>query len=237
MTHLQQLTSLFCRRLSNVFMLFGLALLLLGSGVQVTRVARLRADSQARVAPAFEASLPALLPAAVSLVTATPAPADPPERLVIPSIGLDTAVVTVGWEARVVNGQHQGNVWQTARFAAGYHQGSAPPGQVGNTVISGHNNIDGAVFKDLHAVEPFAWIYLFAGGRRHAYMVEESFIIPEVKASEKQRLDNVKWISDTPDERLTLITCYPPWSNTHRTIVLARPVRDPAQVPADAPAP
>ncbi len=241
----RRVVNVFFNRLSNVFVLFGLALVLVGAGVQATREARLAADTGGGRVPSFDSSLrgPAMsLPVAVlPLVTPVPDAATPrpavPDRVVIPSIGLDTPVVEVGWETRVVNGEHVGNVWQTASFAAGYHRASAPPGQVGNLVLSGHNNIDGAVFHNLHDVEPMQWIYVFAGGRRYAYVVEERFIVPEANASPEQRLDNVKWISPTPDERLTLLTCYPPWSNTHRTIVLARPIHDESLVPADAPLP
>ncbi|MEZ4639863.1 MAG: sortase [Caldilineaceae bacterium] len=46
--------------------------------------------------------------------------------------------------------------WNTAAYAAGYHEGSALLGQAGNTVISGHNNIDGAVFQNLYQIQPGA---------------------------------------------------------------------------------
>jgi sortase A len=38
-----------------------------------------------------------------------------------------------------------------------------------------------------------------------------------------QRLANALWIMPSKDERLTLITCYPYDSNTHRLIIVARP--------------
>lgn len=38
-------------------------------------------------------------------------------------------------------------------FAAGWHAGSAPIGVIGNTVISGHHNAFGSVFKDLKELE------------------------------------------------------------------------------------
>lgn len=249
----RRVVNLFFNRLSNLFLLFGLALVLAGAGVQVSREARLAADSGGRAAPSFAASLRAaatpgplvaapiaaqvanLLPAQLPPTAAPRAPF--PDRLVIPSIGLDTPVVEVGWEARLVNGENVGNVWQTASHAAGYLQGSTPLGQVGNLVLSGHNNIDGAVFRNLHEIEPMAWIFAYADGRRYAYVVEERFIVAEANAAPAQRRDNLKWISPTPDERLTLLTCYPPWSNTHRTIVLARPMRDEALVPVDPLAP
>jgi LPXTG-site transpeptidase (sortase) family protein len=247
MTYVHRFANAFTRRLSNVFMLFGLALFLVGAGVVASRETRLAVDVRASQAPSFAMSLgtarPGRIAVATAVVTATRtvtaavAAASEPDRIVIPAIGVDVPVVEVGWEARVVNGANAGNEWVTASFAAGFHRGSALPGQAGNTVISGHNNIDGAVFKDLHQLKPYDWIFLYASGRRLAYFVEERFIVPEQNATEKQHLDNVKWISETPDERLTLVTCYPPWSNTHRTIVLARPMHDVTQIPPDAPPP
>ncbi|MGC8875273.1 MAG: sortase, partial [Chloroflexia bacterium] len=68
----------------------------------------------------------------------TPAPGlENPTRLLIPRIQLDTPVV----EVTIENG-----VWQVAEYAAGYHRGSARPGTLGNTVISGHKGLYGAVF-------------------------------------------------------------------------------------------
>jgi sortase A len=230
-----RLAAVFRRRLSNLFLLAGLSLLLVGAVVQASRRAHLSTAARPRVAAA---ALPARLP--LPRLTVQPTrdlPAAAPERLVVPVIGLDTPVVPVGWEARVVNGDAAGNVWQTADNAAGFHQGSALPGRVGNTVISGHNNMAGAVFRRLHLLRPFDWIFLVAGGRRFAYLVDEAFIVPEAGASAERRRENVRWISPSPEERLTLVSCFPPWGNSHRTIVLARPVPDGVALPPDAPAP
>lgn len=147
----------------------------------------------------------------------------PPDRIVIPAIGVEAPVVEVGWEARIVNGEAQGNVWQTADFAAGFHKGSAHPGGVGNIVISGHNNVKGAVFQDLYDLAPGDPIYLYAGDRTWAYAVEHKLVVRESEASVERRRQNARWIDPTPDERLTLVSCYPRWGNTHRVIIVARP--------------
>jgi sortase A len=134
-------------------------------------------------------------------------------------------VVGVGWEARVVNGEFAGNEWQTADNAAGFHTSSAPAGMVGNTVISGHNNLGGAVFRDLYKADIGDLLTLRdASGRQYDYQVVESFVTREVGASASERRDNTQWIRPSPDERVTLISCFPPWSNTHRIIVVAFPV-------------
>ena len=42
-------------------------------------------------------------------------------------------------------------------FAAGWHTDSTPPGFPGNTVLNGHHNIYGEVFRDLDKVDLAAW--------------------------------------------------------------------------------
>jgi LPXTG-site transpeptidase (sortase) family protein len=46
----------------------------------------------------------------------------------------------------------------------------------------------------------------------------------EAGESSKTRMENASWIGESNDERLTLVTCWPYESNTHRLIVVARPV-------------
>jgi sortase (surface protein transpeptidase) len=38
------------------------------------------------------------------------------------------------------------------------------------------------------------------------------------------RLDNAAWRDTTPDERLTLVTCWPAWDNSQRLIIVAYPL-------------
>lgn len=212
-------------RLGTLLLFSGLALLLLGAGVQISRSVRVQGIETERIAPSFNASLRNVAPAIAA--DADEPQGGPPVRIGIPSIGLDAPVVPVGWEARIVNGDFQGNEWETADFAAGYHETSALPGSVGNTVISGHNNIRGAVFKDLFEVNLGDRISLQdADGRTFHYEVVESFVVREEGATEAERRDNTQWIRQTPDERLTLVSCFPPWSNTHRIIVLGFPTAD-----------
>ena len=50
------------------------------------------------------------------------------------------------------------------RFAAGWQQGSAPLGVVGNTVLNGHNNIHGDVFARLGGRPPGRYDHDLIGG-------------------------------------------------------------------------
>ncbi len=151
-------------------------------------------------------------------------PAPPPDRVVAPSIKLDSKIIPVGWHVeQTASGPVE--VWDVASYAAGWLINSAVPGQVGNMVLSGHHNILGEVFRyvvDLKVGDP---ITIYAGGTAYNYRVTDSFIVPDKYVSAQQKLDNGKWIGPFADERLTLVTCWPYTNNTHRVIVIAKPVR------------
>ena len=54
-------------------------------------------------------------------------------------------------------------------------------------------------------------------------MVDEVTDPPlEVGASEAQRLANARYIQPTGDARVTLVTCWPYWTNTHRVVVVGK---------------
>ncbi len=133
----------------------------------------------------------------------TPAPGlENPTRLLIPRIQLDTPVV----EVTIENG-----VWQVAEYAAGYHRGSARPGTLGNTVISGHKGLYGAVFLRLDELMPGDEIFLYAGPRLFRYLVvEKKSVWPH----------QVEVMAQTPVPTLTLITCTA--YDTQRLVVVAR---------------
>lgn len=105
----------------------------------------------------------------------------------------------------------------------GWHEGSATPGQPGNIVLNGHHNINGQVFRDLVKLRPGDAITVYVGDRGYRYLVSERHILAEKGQPLAVRLKNAQWIQPTPDERLTLVTCWPYTSNTHRLIVVARP--------------
>ncbi len=156
--------------------------------------------------------------------TRIPMPLGRPERIVIPSVGIDTPVVPVMSNPSRI-GTRWFEEWDTASYAAGYHEGSALLGQPGNTVISGHNNIEGAVFRYLYKVEPGDLVHIYAKGFRYDYVVVDRFLLREAGVSLEQRIQNATWILPTIDERITLVSCWPEDDNTYRVIVVAKPVR------------
>jgi sortase A len=181
------------------------------------------------------ASLPVLMPStpvAVPEVPAGPTPtptltpvppaADPPARIVAPAIKLDAKVVPIGWKTVIQDGKAV-SVWEVAEYAAGWHKNSSLPGGGGNIVLSGHHNIKGEVFRYLVDLNPGDTVTLYADNRPYTYTVEARFVVLDKGVSEEQRQENARWIGPFPDQRLTLVTCWPYTNNTHRVIVIAKP--------------
>lgn len=167
-------------------------------------------------------------PAAATTTTAASVPPaeGEPNRIVIPAIDLDAPIVDVGWTV-VERGDQRFTEWETADNAAGRHVNSARPGEMGNVVLSGHHNTKGEVFRAISdlKLKPGDAIYLYDGeGQRFTYVVDEVTDPPllEVGASEEQRIANARYILPTNDARVTLVTCWPYWTNTHRVIVVGK---------------
>ena len=131
----------------------------------------------------------------------------------------------MGWKLVTHKGKRV-SVWEVAGFAAGWHQNSASPGEGGNVVISGHHNIKGEVFRYLVDLNPGDVITLYSDDQPLDYSVESRLRLRDKGVPEEQRRENARWIGSFPDERLTLVTCWPYINNTHRVIVVARPVSD-----------
>jgi sortase A len=126
-------------------------------------------------------------------------------RVVIPAIGVDAPMV-------------EGDDWDTLKTGIGHRTGTAWPGQVGNVVISAHDDIHGAIFKDLNRLKAGDVVYVYTPQVIYRYEVLFSrLVLPtEVSVMDPTRLPI-----------LTLITCYPPFVDTHRVVVTAQLQTDP----------
>ncbi len=151
-----------------------------------------------------------------------PAATTPPTQILIPAIQVDAPVVSVGFYY-VREGPYLVRYYEVAEYAAGWHEDSALPGAPGNTVIAGHNNVKGEVFRDLYKLEPGDMVYLNADGRWYPYRVVQKLLLREVGVPPEQQFENARWIAPTNDVRLTLVSCWPYETNTHRVIVVAVP--------------
>lgn len=148
-----------------------------------------------------------------------------PDRIVIPAIGLDAPVVVAEFNFTQIEGETFGQWLAPSEYAAGWHPNSALLGEPGNTVINGHHNEFGKVFEKIVDLKVGDEIDVYSKGRKFAYVVANPPMkLLELYQNVETRLNNARWLAHTDDERLTLVTCWPPLSNTYRVIVVARPM-------------
>ncbi len=151
-----------------------------------------------------------------------------PEQISIPALDLVAPILPVG--AREI--EYKRALFQQwvapDQFAAGWHNTSAALGMPGNTVLNGHHNAFGEVFRELHTLENGDLIFISSGERVFAYQIGLTMRLNERFESVENRLANAQWIRPSNDERITLVSCWPYESNTHRVIVVAVPVDLPA---------
>ncbi|MGC9347052.1 MAG: sortase [Anaerolineae bacterium] len=191
---------------------------------------------QAAAPPTSTATVEAPANDATSTPTAEPTPMPTPtpawegvapRALTIPDISLEAPVEAIGWKSVNIGGQTQ-LMWDVPDGrTAGWHKTSARLGVEGNTVLNGHNTGNGEVFRDLYRLESGAEIRVEGeDGVVYTYQVEEKYILREAGQSVSVRQENARYIQETLDERLTLVTCHPYGSLANRLIVIAYPAQD-----------
>ena len=140
-----------------------------------------------------------------------------PTRIIIPAIDLDSRVIDLHLMSEGLQQK-----WQTASKAVGFHVGSAAPGEIGNTVMSGHVNSpirgEGDIFRRLDNVASLLRlgqivdIVLEAGDTRYLYRATDTTVLlPE----------DVDVFRPTDEPTLSLVTCAPATTYSHRFIVNA----------------
>ena len=149
-----------------------------------------------------------------------------PVRLEIPALDIDASIERVGLKPVVKEGNDYLQ-WQVPNgFLIGWHESSATLGHAGNTVLNGHNNIHGSVFKDLIDLNIGDLIVIRDSKSIYEYTVVETKLLPENGQPPSVRRANARWIGTSGDERITLVSCWPFTSNENRIIVVARPTND-----------
>lgn len=123
-----------------------------------------------------------------------------PVRIQIPKIKIDSAVVS-------------GDSWEPLKLGVGHHVGSALPGQRGNMVLSGHNDVYGEVFRNLDRLEPGDMIVVSSISRDYVYIVQDRQIVNP----------DAVWVMDSRGDakQLTLISCYPYRVDNKRIVIFA----------------
>jgi sortase A len=135
----------------------------------------------------------------------------PAKRVVIPTIGLDSKVISLGTR---IDRRNQ-LAWETAPFAVGHHRGTAGPGQAGNMVLSGHISSpgEGAIFHRLPELKIGEGVIVATEERQFLYRVMDIKTVTP---------DEVSVMEPTPEASATLITCVPDGIYSHRLVVTAQ---------------
>ena len=156
-----------------------------------------------------------------------PYPADQtagPVRVQIPAIGLDAPIIAMGWRVAMVDGVRT-TVWDVPEDVAGWHINSVGAGGLGNTVISGRQTGENAVFAPLAlgSVAAGQDVFLTDGdGITFAYrIVEVTEPIPVTGATPDELARGASYFEPTPTSQLTLVTGWPEFTTTHRIFAVA----------------
>ena len=175
------------------------------------------------VATLTPASVAAVPQEATNTIDPT-APISSPSRIVAEAIGLDAPVVEMGWRVVEQDGELISE-WEMPNDEAAWHRNSARPGQGSNIVISGHNESSGGqVFAEVEELQVGDEITLWNDKQEtFVYQVIEKNIVRTFAISAEVQNYLSQVTEPTASEQLTLITCWPRWTNTHRLIVIAEP--------------
>ena len=126
-------------------------------------------------------------------------------RIVISAVELDLVVF-------------QGVDRATLKRGPGHMSWTPMPGQVGNTVLSGHRVTNGQPFFNLHLLVPGDEIEVETVTGIHTYVVRETLVV----------LPTDVWVTNTrPGAWLTLTTCNPQFSARERLVIVAELVDGP----------
>ncbi len=152
--------------------------------------------------PNMEEEIPPNLLPLVNSYASIPTPTAAPNqgvRIQIPALNIDAPIV-------------QGDGWEQLKKGVAQHIGTANPGEKGNMVLSGHNDVFGEVFRYLDRLKAGDQIIIYTFGRTYTYIVNGWTLVEP---------DQVEVMAPTPDETVTLISCYPYLVDKQRIIVKA----------------
>jgi LPXTG-site transpeptidase (sortase) family protein len=145
-----------------------------------------------------------------------------PSLVEIPAIKVNAKVIAVGPGKKV--GKNSVEWSSPNKGQVGWHNYSGRLGEAKNIVLNGHNNIQGAVFRKLYTLQAGDLITVSSASYIRVYQVQEVLRLLERGVSYEQRVQNAQYIQPMNDDRLTLISCWPETNNTHRIIVIAKPI-------------
>ena len=148
----------------------------------------------------------------------------PPIRLAIPAISLAATIEPMAWRVMQVDGTRQA-VWEIPEVNVGWHINSSMPGMAGNVILSGHHLSGGGVFAPLARGEVTVADQVLltnADGQTVIYQISEigePIPVSGASSAEVARLNSYQ--APTTEPKLTLITGWPDFSDTHYLIIVA----------------
>jgi len=119
-----------------------------------------------------------------------------------------------------VDGADKKEYFKALQKGVAHFQGTKFPGQGGNIFIFGHSSYYASdpgkykeVFRDLNDLKIGEKIEILFNDKKYLYFVKSKKII-EPTATE--------YLKDTKNERLTLMTCWPPGTYIKRLVIIAK---------------
>lgn len=148
------------------------------------------------------------------------APSD--DRIIIPRIDQNIPIVRVSSDSLIKRDWDalENEMQKALRDGVVHYPGTSLPGQTGNVVVTGHSSYfpwDPGKFKDV-----FALLHDVVKGDRIVVYYNQDKYIYEVNDIKVVLPDNIEILKQTPDDRITLITCTPVGTNLKRLIVTAK---------------
>ncbi len=151
---------------------------------------------------------------AMSTPTATPLPLVIPQRLVVPSIGVDASVEQVGIQASGDLQTPVKNPW----VDTGWYNGGPPPGQRGSAVIDGHLDRPGgfpAVFWFLRNLKTGAEVQVIESNGQTV-----RFRVTDIEYYQPQNAPLQQIFGNNGGTYLNLITCAGDWIPSQKQTTL-----------------
>lgn len=100
---------------------------------------------------------------------------------------------------------------KSIQYALGHFKNTALPGQIGNFAVAGHRSYTfGEYFSRLDEVEVGDKIQVIYGKSVYNYVVDASYVVAPT---------HTEVLDPTENATITLVTCTPKWTATHRLIV------------------
>ncbi len=150
------------------------------------------------------------------------APSD--NRIIIPRIDQNIPIVRISSENLIRRDWDalEEEMQEALKDGVVHYPGTSLPGETGNIVITGHSSYfpwDPGRFKDV-----FALLHDVVEGDKIVVYYEQDKYIYEVDDIKVVLPEEIEVLKQTPEDKLTLITCTPVGTNLKRLVVSAKPI-------------